>query len=124
MMMLDRNAGDPAAFEDALVDLVASLRGDWDKPGIRAAIIRASQRDQVVTHGQFAAACVNAALNREFRTPQPIAFNGEHWAPTKTVGVTSDPGPICDVCNRPEPRCRAADARVSPSDQHDFIERH
>ena len=116
--MLDRTP--PHGFRDRLADVVLALRPDSEVLHVRAALERAEQREPIVTLAQYAAAAINVATDRTWRSPHALAYDGPHWPHGTQVGRSPDPGPPCRECGRPERQCRAADARVDPIDRHEY----
>lgn len=67
------------AYDD-LIQLVHSLRPEWQTPGIKAAVRQICTDDnRLVTFQALAAAATAAALTPDLRTPAAIAFDGPHW---------------------------------------------
>ena len=79
---------------DAIVELVAALRLDWDKRGIVAALQKARTISQDPT--RLATAAIFAANNAANLTPAIIAMQGDHW---KALDPTYEPQPVrADRC--------------------------
>lgn len=65
-----------------LAALVASIRRDWDFPGIRAAIHKARHRG---TPLEVATALLTLAAKTDLRTPAMLADDGDWWGTTTFV---------------------------------------
>ena len=65
-----------------LAMLVASIRRDWDFPGIRTAISKARHRG---TPLEIATALHKLAAKTDLRTPAILADDGAHWGTPTTV---------------------------------------
>ena len=61
---------------EALATFIAHVRPDWHRPGILAAIDRASR---LGSPGHIGSALSRLADNRELRTPALLAEPGPHW---------------------------------------------
>lgn len=71
----------------ALAALLATLRPDWQPPGILKALSDARERADAWS---LAHAALHAAQDPKVRTPAVIALAGEHWTKGKALG-TGDP---------------------------------
>lgn len=71
----------------ALAALLATLRPDWQPPGILKALSDARERSDAWS---LAHAALHAAQDPKVRTPAVIALAGEHWTKGKALG-TADP---------------------------------
>lgn len=85
----------------------------WDPAGVNAAIRRATASGR--SHEEAVRAGLLAAADPAASTPAALCWGKyyvarEHSAP--------DAGPICEVCAKPEPSCRAAAAKSG--DPHEF----
>lgn len=98
---------------NAITELVASLRPDWDVRGIMAALRDAAELTTDPT--RLAVAATLAAGDPSNRTPKVIGMRGKHWdAPTRSA----DP-PVTNRCTK----CRdwhqpAAPCSDPPSRHH------
>lgn len=87
-----------------LAAFVGSLRPDWGRPGIEAALEKARP---VAAAGDVAVAAIRAAQSPGNTTPAVIALDGPHWA-TSTGMAYFPPAPSherCSICGEPEARC-------------------
>lgn len=89
--MTDEITGDQAR---ALAALVATLRPDWDAPGVLAALRTARTKG---TADQLAHAAINAATNTANRTPAVIALDGPHWSTVRPVETRGGDYDRCQV---------------------------
>lgn len=75
-----------------LAAYVASIRRDWDMPGIRANISKARHRG---TPLQIGTALLRLAANPDLRSPGMLADDGAHWGtPTVTPTIRQPRCPI------------------------------
>ena len=88
-----------------LVQLIASLRRDWQPAGIEAAIRKATTDG--ATGPDVCVAAVRAACDKDARTPGLIPAPGPHWqalrsgarlAPIKCPVHTDQPAGRCEPC--------------------------
>ncbi len=98
----------------SLAALVSSLRDDWTRPGIEAALQKA--RD-VAAAADVAVAAIRASQVPTNTTPAVIPLDGPHWRTSETHTYF---GPVprhlrCSICGRPKADC----VRVW-STEHDF----
>lgn len=71
-----------------LAALVASIRRDWDLPGIRAMIHKARH---LGTPLEVAMALLRLAERTELTTPAMLAHDGAHWGTATTVPTARQP---------------------------------
>ena len=116
----------PTPWLDRLSMLGAELRPDWDRPGIRAALARVSDRPLC----DVAQALIGACARVDQRTPAVIALDGPHWRNLNTPAAVDDvdaqpvpPALRCEVCDQPADRCAELNARVAPEHRHAFTAR-
>lgn len=84
---------------DAIVELIASIRPDWDKRGITAALKSACEISR--SPSRLAVAGVFAATNGANLTPAVIAMRGPHWDaldPSRSADAPTHGG-RCDECH-------------------------
>lgn len=99
-------------WADRLTSLVAELRPDWDRPGIRSALLRVADKPL----GVVVLAAVSAALTRPEPRPAVITQPGPHWGPAEPTPAPRTP-PASGPRVGPTPEQRAtmraalADAR-------------
>lgn len=72
----------------ALAAFIATLRADWQQPGIVKAL---SDARTMGTAGELARAAIACAENPKIRTPAVIARAGEHWALSREPGTRIPP---------------------------------
>lgn len=82
---------------DALIELVACLRLDWDKRGIRAALSDAAPKAGG-SYARLVVAAVRAAERASNVTPAVIAMEGPHWQ--TGIDVEPERPRFCERCNR------------------------
>ena len=88
-----------------LASLVATIRPDWDEPGITSVLRKVCDRPLA----QVARAAITCAIERtDQRTPACIALDGHHWADSPAKAPTRiDASPLlCEHGHRPA-RCEA-----------------
>ena len=96
----------------ALVQLVASLRRDWQPAGIEAAIRKATADG--ATGPDVCVAAVRAACDRDARTPGVIPSPGPHWQALRS-GQRHAPITCPFHDDQPASRCtRCRDEAVPP----------
>ena len=95
----------------ALVQLIASLRRDWQPAGIEAAIRKATAGG--ATGPDVCVAAVRAAVDPDARTPGLIHSPGPHWQGTR-AGTRLAPIPCPDHPDQPASRCRTCVAEAVP----------
>ena len=88
-----------------LAAFIATLRPDWQTPGIVAAI---GQAREVAPADEVAHAAIRAAVDAKNRTPAVIPLEGVHWRGAEATPQHNRPddGHRCSVCNQPQARCR------------------
>lgn len=98
---------------DAIVELIASLRPDWDKRGITAALRAATTGGLSRCPSRLAVAAVFAATNASNVTPAVIGMRGKHWDAVDPNRATEPPshGGRC-------PDCHAYHKPGAPHDHH------
>lgn len=112
----------PSASRDdwatPLAALVASIRRDWDFPGIRTAISKARHRG---TPLEIATALLKLAAKSDLRTPAILADDGAHWGtptsvPTARQARCTEDGheselapPYCRICRSEQIAATASD---------------
>lgn len=89
-----------------LAAFVASLRRDWERPGIEAALTKARDLAPGV---DVAVAAVRAAGIDSNRSPAVIPLPGPHWRESTTAPYFPPvpPHERCSVCGRGRPDCLA-----------------
>ena len=96
----------------ALVQLVASLRRDWQPAGIEAAIRKATEDG--ATGPDVCVAAVRAAVDPEAKTPGLIPAPGPHWQALRS-GTRHAPIPCPFHDDQPASRCTTCrDEAVPP----------
>lgn len=96
----------------ALVQLIASLRRDWQPAGIEAAIRKAITDG--ATGPDVCVAAVRVAANPEAKTPGLIPAPGPHWQALRS-GARLAPIDCPEHPGNPSGRCRpCADQRATP----------
>ena len=97
----------PQEWIGRLASLVATIRPDWQEPGIRAALHKVADRPLV----DVAQAALAACLRVDQRTPDVISRDGPHWPSGRQAQRTyTEPGIVtrcdhgligarCDTCN-------------------------
>lgn len=92
----------------ALARFIHELRGDWDVPGIEAAL---GQVHDKAPADVIACAAIRAATVASNRTPAVIAMDGPHWrtAPDAPRPHFDAPGAAdrCSVCSQRQDRCES-----------------
>ena len=82
----------PTEWTSRIASLVHTIRPDWDKPGIRAALHQVADRPLALA---TIAATIAATTRTDQRTPAIIALDGDHWTKAHTtLGTTPRPLPI------------------------------
>ena len=94
----------------ALVDLIQTMRRDWQPAGIEAAVRKASEG---VNGLDVCVAAVRAAANPEAKTPGLIHSPGPHWAGTP-AGQRHVPIPCPFHPDHPASRCKSCTAEAVP----------
>ena len=95
----------------ALVQLIASLRRDWQPAGIEAAIRKAA--DDGATGPDVCVAAVRAAVNPEAKTPGLIPAPGPHWQELRS-GTRLAPIPCPFHHDQPASRCKSCAEEAVP----------
>lgn len=95
----------------ALVQLIASLRRDWQPAGIEAAVRKAITDG--ATGPDVCVAAVRVAVNPEAQTPGLLNAPGPHWQGTR-AGSRLAPIPCPDHPDQPASRCTACRAEATP----------
>lgn len=72
----------------ALAAFIATLRPDWQQPGIIKAL---SDARTMGTAGELARAAIACAESAKVRTPAVIARTGEHWSLSRPLGTRIPP---------------------------------
>lgn len=104
MMPITRSQG------QALAALLHQLRGDWDLPGINAAIRKAAAHGSAA---DVAVAACRCAANPEMRTPALISEPGTHWQGT-VVGTRQAPLMCAEHPTQPARHCADCTALAVP----------
>ena len=89
-----------------LAAFIASIRPDWDKPGIEDALGRART---LAPGPDLAIAAIRASQAASNRTPAVIGLEGPHWRGSESTPVRppSDPHSTCSVCSMPQHVCES-----------------
>ena len=95
----------------ALVQLIASLRRDWQPAGIEAAIRKAL--DGGAPGPDVCVAAVRAACDKAARTPGIIPAPGPHWQALRS-GQRHAPIPCPRHDDQPASRCTTCRAEADP----------
>lgn len=84
---------------DALTALLATLRPDWDKPGIWAAVSKAKD---VAPTRDLCVAAIKASGLATNRTPSIIGLEGPHWRGSDHAPKLPEipPEEKCSICSR------------------------
>ena len=98
----------------ALVQLVASLRRDWQPAGIEAAIRKATADG--ATGPDICVAAVRAAVDKDARTPGVIPAPGPHWQALRS-GTRLAPIPCPEHPDQPAGRCQPCAAERATPEQ-------
>lgn len=99
----------------ALASLLHALRGDWDEPGIMAALGNARHQ---ASAPDLMVAAIRAAASAHNRTPAVIGMQGEHWRSGTVARRAAEPDVRCTICNQGQERCQQLAAL--PDDGHAF----
>lgn len=98
----------------ALARFIATMRPDWDTPGIEDALGKARS---LAPCGDLAIAAIKAASAATNRTPAVIAMEGAHWRGAEHKPQrTYDPRGVCQRCGQSEQHCR-----TRWGDDHEFL---
>ena len=95
----------------ALVQLIASLRRDWQPAGIEAAIRKAITDG--ATGPDVCVAAIRVAVNPEAQTPGLLNAPGPHWQALRS-GSRHAPIPCPYHADQPASRCTACRAEAVP----------
>lgn len=89
---------------DALTALLATLRPDWDKPGIWAAVSKAKD---VAPTRDLCVAAIKASGLATNRTPSIIGLEGPHWRGSDHAPKLPEipPEEKCSICSRRKGSC-------------------
>jgi hypothetical protein len=102
-----------------LAAFIASIRHDWQRPGIEDALGKARH---LASPAQLAIAAIEAARDDGNRTPAVIALDGRHWHTTAAPPPRfAEPAPEdrCSVCFHERHACDAR--RRTDPEPHAFL---
>jgi hypothetical protein len=87
----------------ALARFIATLRPDWDTPGIEDALGRARE---LAPCGDLAIAAIKAAGNPAARTPAIIGMEGPHWRGAEHKPQRRfEASRVCAICSQSPEEC-------------------
>jgi|SRR5690606_14192339 len=82
---------------DKLAAFIATIRADWDPPGVKAALGRARDRGDAA---HVAQAMIRYAADERNRTPGAFHLDGPHWRPPTADEAhrSYTPPPLAELC--------------------------
>lgn len=107
---------------DKLAAFIATIRADWDPPGVKAALAKARDRGDAA---HVAQAMIRYAADERNRTPGAFHLDGPHWRPPTADEAhrSYTPPPLTELCTEhgtARTRCGCAQRRpVNPAERAD-----